>query len=157
MAGLTFSDGHECPNGTARSKRARHGQGEFAFALEDRAQQRTPGQGDAHLVNPTLDRAEGLRRVTHQKQGVRQATLVCRPRGTSGRLDQARRTGIDADRQNIRARSRELDYCPTVAHAQIEDRARVAPNQLVELADVELAQVMASDHAHWTRIIAHGR
>ena len=80
-----------------------------------------------------------------------------RPRGTSRRLDQTSRAGIDADRQNFRARSRELDYCPTVARTQVENRPRVAAGQLVELADVELAQVMASDHAHWTRIIAHGR
>jgi len=82
---------------------------------------------------------------------------VWRPRGTSGRLDQTSRAGIDTDRQNLRARLRELDYRPTVARTKINDRPRVAADQLVELADVELAQVMASDHAHWTRIIAHGR
>ena len=157
MAGLTFSDGHECPKGTARSKRARHGQGEFAFALEDGAQQRTPGQRDAHLVDATTQRAQRLHGVAHQEQRVRQTALVRRPRGPSGRLDETSRAGIDPDRQNFRARSRELPYGRTVAGTKIEDRPREAADQLVELADVELAQVVTSDHAHWTRIIAHGR
>ena len=91
------------------------------------------------------------------EQRVRQTALVPRSGSTSGWLDETSRTGIDPDRQNFRARSRELRYSRTVAGTQVENRPRVAADQLVELADVELAQVMASDHAHWTRIIAHGR
>jgi len=82
---------------------------------------------------------------------------VWRPRGTSGCVDQGGRAGIDADGQNFGARSGEPGYCPTVACAKVEDRSRVTPDQLVDLADVELAQSMANDHAHETRIIAHWR
>jgi hypothetical protein len=55
------------------------------------------------------------------------------------------------------ARSRELRYGRTVAGAKVENGPRIAADQLVELADVELAHVVASDHAHRVRSIAQWR
>jgi hypothetical protein len=141
---------------TARSKRARHGESEVALALEHCTKQRPPGQRDPHFVDATSGCGKRLPRITHDKQRVGQTTLVRRLRGPSRRLDQPGRTGIDADRQNFRARSRELRDGRTVASAQVEDRPRVAADQLIDLADVELAQMAASDDAHKVRIIAHG-
>ncbi len=140
---------------TARSKRARHGESEVALALEHCTKQRPPGQRDPHFVGATSGFGKRLPRITHEEQRVRQTTFVYRLGGTPRRLDQARRTGIHPDRQNFRARAGELRYGRTIAGAQIYDRPRIAADQLVELADVELAQVVASDDAHGTRIIAH--
>jgi hypothetical protein len=108
-------------------------------------------------VNATLQRVQSLRRVTHEKQGVGQTTLARGPRRTSRRFHQTGSAGIDADCQSFRIRSRKPDYCPAVARAKVEDRPRVAVDQLVELADVELAQLTASNHAHGTWIITHQR
>ncbi len=77
--------------------------------------------------------------------------------GTTRGFDQRRGAGVNTDRQNLRARSCELRYGGAIAGAQIDDRPRVAADQLVDLADVELAQMVASDHAHGLRIIAHWR
>ncbi len=75
--------------------------------------------------------------------------------GSARGFDQTGGTGVDADYQRFRVRSREGGDCPTVACAQVKDRPPRATDQLVELADVELAQLMANDHAHGTWIITH--
>jgi len=95
--------------------------------------------------------------IAHDKQRVGQTTLVRRSRGTARGLDEAGGTRIDPDRQNIRARASEIRHRGAVSGAQVEDRPRVAANELVELPDVELGQVMANDQAHGSRIIAHWR
>jgi hypothetical protein len=152
---FTLGDGHKRLNGTASSKGARHGQGEVTLTLQNGAQQRSPGQRDAHLVQTALEHAQRLSCVAHQEQRVQQTALVRRFGRTTRGVDEGRGAGVDTNRQNLRARARQLDYRGTVASAQIQDRPRVAADQLVELADVDLAQMVASDHAHWASIIAH--
>jgi hypothetical protein len=83
--------------GAGTSNGARNGERERLFTVQDRPEQRTPGQGDPQVVDAALQRSEGGTRVGDDEQRVRYTALLWRSRCVAERVS----TGIDADDERI--------------------------------------------------------
>ena len=61
---------------------------------------------------------------------------------------QAGRIGVEADEQDIRSPAGRADYRAAVSGAQVQGDRRVASRETAELADVDLGDLPAAEHAH---------
>ena len=136
---------------TARSKRADDREHEAPIAVQDRPQQRTPRQGDPHLVDLPAEHGERRRRIADQEQRVRQAALARRPGRAAGRFAQPAGVGVYANRENARIVAGGPKHGRAITGTQVDDRPRVGGDQQVDLADVELGELTSNDAAHHAR------
>ena len=90
------------------------------------------------LVDTPGKQRECLRSVAHQEERVRQTTLPRRPRGSPRDLHQPGGVGIHANDQCLWMPPGDVHHGTAIAGTQVNDRARVAPDQLVDLTDVDL-------------------
>jgi hypothetical protein len=56
--------------------------------------------------------------------------------------------GVHADREAAWVEPGGLEHRRTVARAEVQQRARMRGDQVIDLADVNLGQLPSGDHAH---------
>ena len=151
---VAFLQRDQEPDPAIRSEGACDGQGEGALALQNGAQQRAPGQGDAQLVDPAAQQVQGLACIAGQEERVGKSTAWGWPSGLPGRLAQSGGVRVDADRQQSGLGASGAQDGFAVARSQIQQDPLLANDQSVELADVDLAQLTSEDHAHAASSIA---
>jgi hypothetical protein len=142
--------GHRYENAhhTTTSKRAAHGESELTLTQQHPTQQRAPGKRDAYLAHTPLQRLQRLRGIADQEQRIRQTALARGACSAARDLDQTVRAGVDADGEYFGTQVCEPHDRRAIACPEIERNPLVAPNQLGELADVDLRDLVSNDHAH---------
>jgi hypothetical protein len=151
---VALGDRDHDPDHATRSKRSGDRECERTLTLEDRSQQRAPGQGDPHLVETPSEHGQRRRGISDQEKRIGHATLARRPGRAPRRFAQAAGVGVDANRENAWI----VPGCPKDGRAitgpKINDRPGVAGDQEVELADIDFAELTSNADAHHRGIVA---